>query len=561
MSIIKPLDKIGDVRRFSKITSILFEEGFAYLFEKAKITWVVPFECRIRCFLKMCVGMWSGAPPKNLPERLREVLIRLGPTFIKLGQVLSLRPDIVSPEIAKELEKLTSDVPPVSFPEIKNIIESELGRHMDEIFKSFDEAPIGSASLAQVHSAVLADGTKVAVKVQRPKIKDIIQKDINIMFYAATLIEEKIPELSVFEPVAVVKEFSETIARELDFTIEAIHAKRFAAMFENDKSVKIAKIFDNLSTKRVLTMELIEGIHVDDDAGLKKAKINKEILAENGVNAFLRQVFVEGFFHADPHPGNYFALPGNVFAFIDYGMVGRMIPKMRLEFASFFISFLNEDSQSAIDHIMHIVRVEETSNVSSFQHDVDDVLHQWFGAKLREVNLSHTFFRIIDSGRKNKIFFPSSFAYLAKALYTTEAMGIKLDPGFDFAVKMRPFITKIIKAELSPSKVKKLAEDKALDYISYAQSLPETAASILEKLEKGEITFKVSPEELKDLQISLGGQNIKRLGIIIFAAVAVSVSVMYALQKNLLNIHFNVTLFGGIFITVVIFILFFRKNV
>lgn len=550
MSILTLADTIGDIKRFRYIITTLFEEGFDFFVDRAKLSWLVPLDCRIRCFLKIKI---TGKPSEeDLPARTRKVLIKLGPTFIKLGQIMSLRPDLLPPQLCDELAKLTDQVPSVPYLVVKQTVEKELKQPIAKLFKHFDENPRASASLAQVHQANLPNGTKVAVKVQRPGIKGIIEKDIHIMLYLAHVIEEKIPAFRIYRPVATVKEFAETIMRELDFTTEAIHAKRFARMFEGDPTVKVAGVFDEYSTKNILTMELIEGTKVDDTLSLKKMHIDKKILAQNGVNAFLRQVFVAGFFHADPHPGNYFALPGNIFAFVDYGMVGRLNAQDRRELASLFISFINQDSESAIGHIKHLVQTSEDSNISSFEHDVDDTLAQWYGAKLREVSLATAFYKIIESGRRNKIYFPSSLVFLSKALFTTEAMGYRLDPDFDFGREMAPFIKEILKSELSPQKLLQKSQDMFLDYVNYLEMLPEKTVSLLDKIESGEIGVKINPEELKELEIKISSENYKRLSTTIIASFLFAFGAAYLVENKLLNLHISVATFGSVFLLVIV---------
>ena len=550
MSILTISDTIGDIKRFRTITALVWEEGFAFVLEKARLRWGVPIECRIRCFLKMCAGMWKPQPGNDYPVRLRVLLTKLGPSFVKLGQVLSLRPDLLPQELTTELSKLTNQVPSFPYSQVEQIIEKDLGKPIEKIFKHFDDKPLAAASLAQVHKAVLFDGTKVAVKVQRPGIRSVIEKDIHIMALFARQLSERVPEWRIFRPILLVKEFAETIGRELDFTIEAIHGKRFEAMFEDDGTIKVAHVFKEYSSKNVLTMDLIEGVRLDNEKSLKNAKIDKKILAQNGVNALLRQVFVEGFFHADPHPGNYFALPGNVFAFIDYGMVGRLMQKDRLELASFFISFLNEDSESAIKHLLHIVDTTQDSNIPSFEHDVDDILHEWYGAKLKDVSLAQAFFRIMESGRKNGIYFPSSFAYLGKSLLTTEAMGFSLDPEFDIADQMRPYIKKIIKEELNPIKAKTKILDQSLDYINYAQTFPEATMRLIDKLSSGEIGVKINLEELESFEKKLSSAGYKRLITTIIIMIIIAVGISYLVQYSLLNLHLSVGTFSIILLII-----------
>lgn len=545
-------DTIGDLKRFRTIVALIYEEGFAFVVEKARLKWGVPIECRIRCFLKRCTGMWQPRMTDDLPVRLRRLLTKLGPSFVKLGQVLSLRPDVLRKTITDELAKLTNHVPPFPYAQAREIIEKDLGKPVEKLFRRFDPEPLAAASLAQVHKAVLHDGTPVAVKVQRPGIREMIQKDIHIMTFFARLVEDRVPEFAMIRPVAIVREFADTISRELDFTIEAVHGKRFAEMFADDPNIKIATIFKEYSSKNVLTMELIEGIKLDDEKALAASGIDKKVLAKNAVNALLRQVFLEGFFHADPHPGNYFALPGNVFAFIDYGMVGRMMEKDRLEFAAFFISFLNEDSESAIKHLLHIVDESKATNIPSFEHDVDDILHEWYGAKLREISLVQAFYHIMESGRRNGIVFPSSFAYLGKSLLTTEAMGFSLDPDFDFAREMRPFIHKIIKEELNPLKAKKRMLDQSLDYFQYAKTFPEVTMQLLEKLDSGELGVKINQGELIELEHQINSGSFKRLVATIIVMILVAAGVTYLVQYSVVNFHFSVGTFGAILVIILL---------
>lgn len=552
MSLLTAPTTIGDIKRARDIAGILFEEGFGFILDQTKLRWLVPLECRIRCFFGACAGMVHRKPPQDLPVRFRKLLIRLGPTFVKFGQVMSLRPDILPPEICNELAKLTNQVPPVPFGEAKTIIEEELKQPLHELFKDFEKTPIAAASLAQVYKAKLKNGQTVAVKVQRPGIRKVIEKDIHILLYLGATAVEQIPELAVYRPIETVREFADTIMRELDFTVEAIHAKRFAAMFAEDPSVKVAQVFEDYSTSRVLTMEFIDGIPVTDTQKLKRANIDLILLAKNGVNALLKEVFIEGFFHADPHPGNYFALPGNVFAFIDYGMAGRLTRKDRLELASLFMSFLNEDSENAIAHMKHLVEVTESSNITSFEHEMDDTLHQWFGAKLREVSLAQTFFRIINSGRKNRVYFPTSLVFLSKALFTTEAMGLRLDPEFDFTQKMRPFIKEFLKAELNPKKLATHAADRAIDYASYLESLPEMTVNLLTKIDKGEIGVRINREELRELEIRLSTDDFKKFAITVAGAGIMAFIVAYVMQKGILPIHVSTISIGLVFFIILL---------
>lgn len=541
MNIFTVKQRTSDLKRARFIAAAVFESGFGFLYATAQLKWLVPLECRIRCYLRAPFGHWGMGPPEqDLPARLRNLLIKLGPTYVKLGQVLSLRADILPESIRRELSTLTNQVPPFPYADVKRIVEEDLGQPISELFKNFEKTPLAAASIAQVHRANLPDGTPVAVKVQRPDIRATIEKDIRILRYVASIVEKRAPEWSSYRPVQVVDEFAETIRRELDFSIEAVHAKRFEIMFTGDNTVKVASTFASHTSHRVLTMDLISGVKLDDPVALEKAGINKKHLAGNGVNALLRQVFVEGFFHADPHPGNYFALPGSVFAFIDYGMVGRLSTRDRRELAAFFISFLSQDSESAIKHLRHLVTVTPSSNAASFEHDADDILHEWYGAKLTDVSLADAFHRILDSGRRNRVYFPAGFTFLGKTLYTTEAMGSTLDPDFDFAKQMTPFVAKIIKQEVSPRLLKRKIMDMGLDYYSYLEEAPEKLMTLLDRLGTGRLEVKIDQEELRGFRDSLARQAARTLITAIAASVIVVTGLMVLIQSGIVAAHWNV---------------------
>lgn len=560
MNVLTLPDKIADTKRFRFIATSIFEEGFGMLLQKAKLGFLVPLECKVRCFLKQGPGMWSDRiSEEELPIRLRRLLVKLGPTYVKFGQVLSLRPDLIPVEITKELSLLTNQVPPFSSETAIKIVEKELEKPVEKLFSHFDERPLAAGSLAQVHKATLLNGKKVAVKIMRPGIEKTVKEDIHILRFFARYAETHIPEVQSIRPVRLVEEFAETINRELDFTVEATHAKRFGAMYADNPAIKVAAIYRDYSSKRVLTMTLIDGIKLDDEEALTKTHIDKQTLAQNGVNALLQQVFVEGFFHADPHPGNYFALPENVFAFIDYGMAGRLSVLNRRELAAFFISFLNQDSQSAIRHLWHLVEAGPTANKMSFEHDTDDILHEWFGAKLKDISLARTFMRIMDSGRRNGIYFPANFAYLGKALLTTEAMGMSLDPEFDFAKQMKPYAIQILKKEVNPKNFKQKLQDTALDYYSYLEQGPEQLMRFLQKVNSGEIGVKINQTELEEFTDRVSHREGRKMAVTLMNSVLFSASVLYLAQNNFLNLHWSVSLTGIILFIIVMVFFIFRK--
>ena len=512
MSLLTLPAKVADIKRLRNIITLISEAGFVYALTQARLTHLVFWHHRILGFLRPHPDQIAQAKAKTDPERLRVLLIRLGPTFIKLGQMLSVRSDLLPPDYRAELALLTNQVPIFPFHQAHQIIESELGKTIPALFAEFDETPIGAASLAQVYRARLYSGEYVAIKVQRPGIRPTVEQDIHLLRYLAQWVERRAPELEGYRPVALVEEFTESLERELDFDAEASHAKRFEAMFAGSETVKIAHVYDDYSTGRILTMDLIEGAAVDDVAAMQRMGIDPSVLARNGAHAILRQIFIEGFFHADPHPGNYFALPHSVFAFIDYGMVGRLGNRERWELSAFFMGLLRRDSESAIRHLLRLSKMKQDANLRAFEHDVDDILHLWFGGNFRHIQLGQAFGKVLESGRKNGVYFPSSLALLGKALYTTEAMGRALDPNFELTGLFQEFAGEIVRARLNLMKIKDEAQEKAFDALTYSEILPEEVLRLLTRLSDGELRIRIDDAQLLQFESSFASQGMRRLG-------------------------------------------------
>jgi ubiquinone biosynthesis protein len=345
--------RISSLARLRFILATVFLFGGRYLLERLKVLYLVPWNLRLRARFGGEAGrrlVPPGAGHALSPPVLRELLETLGPTFVKLGQILSLRPDFVGEDISRELSSLQSYVPPFPFREVERIIEEDLGKAPGEAFYRFDPEPVAAASLAQVHRAVLGDGTPVAVKVQRPDIRKTIEQDIRLLRYFAHLAEKFVPEVRAYNPVKVVEEFADWTGRELDFAVEGHNAERFRFAFRDNPFIEIPRVYWEFTTRRVLTMEYVEGVRVDDARAIEEHGLDPKEIALNGVNAQLQQILIDGFFHADPHPGNSFALPGNVLCFCDFGIVGYLSESQRRELTGCFVAFANRDLDHFLEH-------------------------------------------------------------------------------------------------------------------------------------------------------------------------------------------------------------------
>lgn len=523
---------IGDLNRFREILGIVFETGGGALLKKMRLTYLVPWKCRVHCFFnppqqEKCLLEMSGETATFSPEVLRTVLERLGPTFVKLGQVLSLRADIVGESISEEFSKLQSDVQPFPYEQVRIIMTEEFKKSPEELFRAFEETPVAAASLAQVHRAHLKDGTEVAVKIQRPNIRAVIERDIHILFYLAHLAERFLPESRPYQPVRTVKEFADWTLRELDFKQEGNNAERFRFAFKDNQYVHMPVIYWEYTKEKVLTMEFLHGIKADNVAGIRRLESDPKQLALNGLGAMFQQFLIDGFFHADPHPGNFFAMKGNVLCLHDFGMVGFLSPEQRRELVSCFVAFENKDVDNFIKHFMHMAIISEASDISGFRNDASGILSELFFTPGQK-SIAWAFFRLINNGAKREIRFPADLALFGKAVITTEAMGLKLYPEFDFNRELQPFVEKALKSYLDPAKALQTFKADIFDYLGFLKSLPEKTQGLLQKIEEGNLGVKIDATELLGIKTEFDRQNdLRILGTAVIALVIVSVVFFY----------------------------------
>ncbi|OGD39224.1 hypothetical protein A3A25_01920 [Candidatus Azambacteria bacterium RIFCSPLOWO2_01_FULL_46_26] len=509
MEILNLKSKIEDLNRLRQIITVLFEAGFGFIIDRLRLRYLVPLRLRLSQRFKR---LKAPAKPEIKPPqvRLRESFEKLGPSFMKLGQILSLRPDLIGFEYAKELEKLQSRAATFSFEQVEKIIQKEFGRPIGELFKSFEKKAFAAASLAQVHRAVLKDGTQAAVKVQRPNIEETIKKDIHILFFLAFLLEKYIPESKPLRPTQVVKEFAAWTMRELDFKVEATNTERFRYNLKDEPDIKIPKVYWDLTSQKVLTMEFVDGVKLDEEERLAKMKLSRELLASNAVKVLLKQFLIDGFFHADPHPGNFFVLKNNIICLHDFGMVGYVSPEMRSEMVSYFMSFINQDMENSLKHLLDVAEVREGSDVEGFKQEVSSILSAWFYSPAKE-SIATSFFKAISASVKYNIVFPSNLVLLGKAMLATEAMAKRFYPKFDFNEQFAAFVGMVYRSAFDPRAAAKDFQDNMFDYLAFLKKLPEHTLKLLEKFEKGDIGVKINIEEFIEVKEEIDRQNDVRI--------------------------------------------------
>jgi len=416
--------------------------------------------------------------------RLRLALGELGPTFIKLGQVLSTRPDLVGVDLADELQHLQTDVPGDPPEKVRETIESELGRPMEEVFDQFDEQPMASASIGQVHRARLKDGGAVAVKVQHADIERRVQTDTDILSGLAQM-AERVPEFQNYNPRAIATEFQRTFRRELDFRREERNMQQFAHDFAHDPTVHIPRSYPELSTSRVLVMELLEGIKLAETGRLTSAGIDLHEVARRGANLFLEMIFSNSFYHADPHPGNILLMDGNVIGLLDFGMVGRIDERLHEDIGEMLLAVGNLDAEHLTAIIVRVGAVPQDLDRAALSLDVADFVAHYATQSLENFDLSGCLNELTEIIRRYRISLPARIAMLIKMLVTLEGTSRLISPDFSLLEVMRPYRKRMLLRRLSPRRrVRKMR--RFLSEVEHLVSvLPQGIVDIIEQVQSG----------------------------------------------------------------------------
>jgi ubiquinone biosynthesis protein len=452
------------------------------------------------------------------PERMRKMLEELGPTYVKIGQTLSMRPDLIPPEYVKELATLYDSATPEKFEVIEKRVISELGKPINEVFKSFSKEAIASASMGQVHKAELLDGTKVVVKVQRPGIREIIDTDMEIVYFFANLAEKNIPSLRTFQPVEVVNELETMLHNEINYLLEAKNAERIYMNFQKEAWVKIPKIFPEYSTKRILTMELIEG-HRLTKKGLNVKGIDNKKVAILIARAMVKQLFQDGFFQADPSPGNIFVVDNETIAFVDFGAIGKVSQARRKLLMEMLVGIATNDPDSVLNSLLELSEIEGEIDKKSLKRDITGLLHYYHEEKptVYDMQIADN---IIDLSRKYEIRLPADFTLLERALFETESTCRILDPDFDLLKASAPIIREVTMERFGPKEQVQDILRTLRRYQKLLKFLPGRIDKILKKVEAGDLTVKMDIRGATHLESKLSDMFRRiEIGLIIMSLI------------------------------------------
>ncbi len=465
-------------------------------------------------------------------QRFREALEELGPTFVKLGQLLSTRPDILPESFILELEKLQDDVPSFPFSEVVEVFREEFDKSPEEIFVEIDHEPTASGSMAQVHKARLPDGTLVAVKIQRPGIVSLIDTDLSILMEIATLMERHIPELNWINPVALVQHFAASITRETDFISEFNAAKQFYNNFADDPTVVIPRVFRKYSSEKILVMDFIEGIKISDLEAIADSNLDRKTLARNGAHLILKEIFKHQFFHGDPHPGNLFALDNNRIAAIDFGIVGYLDDRTTRLLGRIFAGVIKKDIDSIVSSLEKMRILPSHVDMTAFRFDLQSFLDRYYGSTISEVDLDDIIRDSLRIVRNHQIVLPANLATIGRMLVLSTGIARKLDPDFDMLEETRPYIKNLISSQFDARNISREAFSMADDYYSIFRYLPGNLKSILNKLKKGETTINLRHQGI-DRMIREIDRSSNRLSFsMIVAALIVGSSLIINMDKG-----------------------------
>jgi len=468
--------------------------------------------------------------------RFRMALEELGPTFIKFGQLLSTRPDLVPSDYIHELERLQDEVAPETSDRIFTEIEQQLGGRLKDIFASFDRRPIAAGSIAQVHRATTRQGKDVVVKARRPLIVETVKTECEILEELAGLLKATLFERDTIDPRRIVQEFSEAVSREVDLSAERRNQIRFFRNFENDPAIHVPEVYEEYCSEGVLTMEYIDGIRPGDAEAIKKAGLDPKIIARRGANFVLAQIFELGFFHADPHPGNFFLLPDNVLAPIDFGQVAYLSGSDRGLLKEIVLSVIDNNAVQMVRALQRAEMATVKTDVDKLVRDLELMLGTYHNLPLRDIPISKVIMQTFDLIRKHNVRPPAQFALMLKSLMTIESFAMGLDPQFNIIDNLKPYARQIALPDMSPRKVLHMLRDSMKDARELASRLPDDINVILNKFRRGDFQFKVHHEHLENLTKTLDKSSNRISFALIIAALLIGSSMLVAQEGIVLGL-------------------------
>lgn len=448
-------------------------------------------------------------------ERLRMAFEELGPTFVKLGQVLASRPDLIPEEFAKEFEKLHATVSPLSFDIIKEVLEEQYEQNLDEIFSFIDPVPLGSASIAQVHKARLVTSEEVVIKVQRPGIIPMINEDLSVLYLLADLLETYIEEVRAFNPTEVVNEYFRTLELETNFIVEANNIRRFRENFKTQEDIVIPSVYSKWTTERVIVMDAMPGLPLSNPKAIPDSGSDPDNLIRIGLRAYLKMAFEDGFFHGDLHAGNFFILPEEKVGLIDFGVVGRLNSKTQASIANMLLALAKEDYERLAYEYVDMAPFSEKVNVDIFAKELRELISPYYGLTLKDVNLGKILMKSAGIAGRHNIRVPADLLLFFKSIIAIEGMGRKIDPAFDFLQYSLEFAGELVKIQYGPDRIMGEFTQVIRESKNFINGLPRQLNFFLRKINSPDHAIRIDIKELKGLKKSVQtGSNLLFLSVV-----------------------------------------------
>ena len=517
--------KYSYIKRYRQIMRVMLRYGFedlvSYMEEKRRFVWLKKLIPKSTYDHALHLTKW---------EKMRLVCEELGPTFVKFGQLMSNRPDILPADLIKELEKLQDSVPPIQGHIASQVIEQELKKKPETLFALFEAEAFASASMAQVHRATLKTGEKVVVKIQRPEIQHIIEQDIKVMLYVAEIFNTRIPSLKSFDPIGLVKNFEVSIMKELDFIHESINVQRFHNNFIVDKTDKghtySPKVYREFTTSKVLTLEYIDGIKISDLEKLQSSGLDRKLIAKRLAVSYFKQIFNYGFFHADSHPGNLFILPNNVICYIDYGMMGSIMTNDIEQFGNLFLAVSIKDVRRIIRSIQQLSDNPIVRNFRELETDLNEFVQNYSIQSVHENELSTVLLALKDIIVKHGLKVPTHFFLIARSMVTLEGVIHQLDPELDLEKMARPYFIRTVAKHYNPVQFVKRVFNSIYEIGMYMEDFPRDIKNAIRKINTGEIKVDLRHKGIDPLVHTFNRVGKQIISSVIMASLIIGSSMM-----------------------------------
>jgi ubiquinone biosynthesis protein len=537
------------LKRYRRIADVLVRHGFGALVVQLGLDQALDVRRRL------APAAEEPVTRKTAAIHLREAIEELGPTFIKFGQIASTRPDMFPPEFIDELAGLQDNIPPAPWNEIQAAIEAELGRPLNQLFRVIDPTPIASASLGQVYAAMLPDQTPVIVKVQRPNIEQTIETDLGILADLARLAQERLPSAAI-DPVGLVEEFSESLRGELDYRGEARNVDRFRANFAKEEYIYAPKVYWEYTTRHVMVQERIRGIKINDYPALTAAGYDRDRIAANAAKGIIKEVLADGFFHADPHPGNLLILPGEVIGLIDFGLVGTLDRTDRAQLLRLWSSIIGLDAEGTADQLLRMGIAGSQTDQVGLTRALRKMLRKYAGLPLKEIVASEVLNDVQPLIYEYKLQVPTDYWLLIKTLVTMEGVGKALSPDFDVFAASAPQVQRFLIKEALPQSWAPGIFRQAMSWVTLVSLFPRQATRVMGRLESSDLELRVQVPEIRQATRESNSSTNRTVMAILVAGMVIALALLLP-SLNLASWPWNVVtwviVIGFVFVSIVAF--------